>query len=320
MSTCIKYFIPEDGDDQNHPNICFVSSNQPNLGDLKKSFPVPGDYHFRFLRGIGDMKVWLDYNDDSLTLPITDGSIFAKVSRMTAPTTAPAPQSLPIAATNRESEYVNSTQKQSTSSTSQPSSAVKATPQQPASTSVKSPPAVAPPVRRNSEKLIKFDEDVDSPHPAALGAATSSSSDLLGFDTPVSSVPLSSASNVDLFGLETLQPTTASAMPSSSAIPPMQLRQPAPMSGGGVGLGGGPMGGSSINRMAGSNSPAPMSAGNYNPMAGMGQAPRGTPMGNYDAFSGLGAGSTSTRGGIPQQQSQYPGRGPMGQQQQQQRR
>ena len=103
-------------------------------------------------------------------------------------------------------------------------------------------------------------------------------------------------------------------------MPAMQLRQPAPMANtmGGTGLGiGGPMGGSSVNRMAGSNSPAPISGGgNYNPMASMGQAPRGQPMGNYDAFSGLGAGSTSTRGGIPQQQ--YPGRGPMGQQQQQQ--
>ena len=144
-----------------------------------QAFPIPGDYHFRFLRGIGDMKVWLDYNDDTLALPVTDGGIFAKVSRMTAPT--PASQTLPTSFTSRESEYTNSTQKQPTSTPSQPSATAKASPQQPASTSIKSPPPVAPPVRRNSEKLIKFDDDIDSPHPSASGPVTSAASSGLGF-------------------------------------------------------------------------------------------------------------------------------------------
>lgn len=38
--TVIKYIIPEDGDDQAHPNVFVVSSLQPTLSDLKKVFIV----------------------------------------------------------------------------------------------------------------------------------------------------------------------------------------------------------------------------------------------------------------------------------------
>jgi hypothetical protein len=33
--TVIKYIIPEDGDDQEHPNVFFVQSNEPTLQQLK---------------------------------------------------------------------------------------------------------------------------------------------------------------------------------------------------------------------------------------------------------------------------------------------
>jgi hypothetical protein len=46
---------------------------------------VPGIYHFRFLKTLGDMKVWMDIVDDHAAVPLADGSVFAKVSRVTAP-------------------------------------------------------------------------------------------------------------------------------------------------------------------------------------------------------------------------------------------
>jgi hypothetical protein len=35
-SACIKYFIPDDGDDQNHPNVFFMPSNNLTVGDIRK--------------------------------------------------------------------------------------------------------------------------------------------------------------------------------------------------------------------------------------------------------------------------------------------
>jgi hypothetical protein len=32
----IKYFIPEDGDEQGHPNVFRIESTQPTLSDVKK--------------------------------------------------------------------------------------------------------------------------------------------------------------------------------------------------------------------------------------------------------------------------------------------
>lgn len=156
------------------------------------------------------------------------------------------------------------------------------------------------------------------------------SNDLLGFDMPMSSkviwfaaylcplnnilVVIKPASNVDLFGLETLQPT-APGMGGSSG---MKLQQPNPtsaMSGSrpmGVSSSpGGPMNGSGFNNPMGGGgggfgSSAPM-------MGGINQNARASPMGQYDAFSGLGT-SGAGRG------NQFGNnRGPMGQQQQQRR-
>lgn len=75
----IKYFIPEDGDDQQHPNVFQIQSSKPTLDQIKKSFPLPGLYHFRFLKVINGIKVWLDTVDGNINVPVHDGSITAKV-------------------------------------------------------------------------------------------------------------------------------------------------------------------------------------------------------------------------------------------------
>jgi len=85
----VKYFIPDDGDDQAHPNVFKVSGcesvKELSLGDMKRSFPVLGKYHFRFLQKIGgtNMSVWMDAVDESELVPHDDdGQVFAKVSRI----------------------------------------------------------------------------------------------------------------------------------------------------------------------------------------------------------------------------------------------
>lgn len=87
--TRVKYIIPEDGDDIEHPNVFTLqsssSSNNITFSDVKKSFPLSDtdSYHFRFLKALNpENKVWLDVMNDTDVLPTINGSIFAKVSRV----------------------------------------------------------------------------------------------------------------------------------------------------------------------------------------------------------------------------------------------
>lgn len=48
-----------------------------------QNFPLPGSYHFRFKKKLGESKVvWLDMVDDSAEVPAFDGVILAKVTRI----------------------------------------------------------------------------------------------------------------------------------------------------------------------------------------------------------------------------------------------
>lgn len=95
MST-IRYFLPEDGDDELHPNVFLAPRpRQPNqpplLKDIKASFPLPGTFHFRFKSSLlpgaeqyskNGMAVWMDCVDDHRPVPVWKNSIIAKVSRI----------------------------------------------------------------------------------------------------------------------------------------------------------------------------------------------------------------------------------------------
>ena len=84
-----RYFIPEDGDDPEHPNVFKLPKDSPlTLGEIKRYFPVPGQYHFRFLRTIESNLVWMDVTDDSQRVPTQNNSIVAKVSRIASPSTS----------------------------------------------------------------------------------------------------------------------------------------------------------------------------------------------------------------------------------------
>lgn len=79
----IRYFVPEDGDDSQHPNV-YQSDNNGSitLGDIKRSFPLSGSFHFRFLKEIDRMTVWMDIADDNGPLPTHQGSVFIKANRL----------------------------------------------------------------------------------------------------------------------------------------------------------------------------------------------------------------------------------------------
>jgi len=82
----IKYFIPEDGDDEKHPNVFFLkrapTQQDLTLREIKKSFPIPGNYHFRFLTNIASYTVWLDVVNDDDTAPSFENGIFCKINRI----------------------------------------------------------------------------------------------------------------------------------------------------------------------------------------------------------------------------------------------
>jgi len=95
----IRYFIPEDGDSEEHPNVFLTQKPRQNgqpplLRDIKSNFPLPGKYHFRFKTspipsgehyGKGNnMAVWMDCVDENRPVPIWRNSIIAKVMRTSA--------------------------------------------------------------------------------------------------------------------------------------------------------------------------------------------------------------------------------------------
>ena len=49
MTSYISYFIPADGDSEEHPNVFLIRKPQKEVktSDVTASFPLPGTYHFR---------------------------------------------------------------------------------------------------------------------------------------------------------------------------------------------------------------------------------------------------------------------------------
>lgn len=46
------------------------------------NFPLEGDYHFRFKYKLNNTIVWIDLNSDDDKLPIFNGRIFIKATRI----------------------------------------------------------------------------------------------------------------------------------------------------------------------------------------------------------------------------------------------
>ena len=181
----VLYIVPEDGDDFDHPNMFEVKSSdeQITLSKFMDFFPLKGSFHFRFLTVIGKNNVWLDCVDPLCFVPVyTDGSIFSKISRIEI-----------------RSDIKDSAQAHHVAPIPQISSESS--------------------TRRNSEKLLKFD-DYDSSGTLAHVPSVSSvfADDLLGISstsTAPDNVPSAdiaskkTSSNIDLFALDTLQPSNS---------------------------------------------------------------------------------------------------------------
>jgi len=219
MALSVKYFIPEDGDDATHPNVFSVQkgTSAVTLGAVKRAFPLPGSYHFRFLHVAGSVKVWLDVLDENAVVPSGDDGIFAKISRSSSAFTSTSTSNLsPI------STVQSSADKQS----------------------------------RTSERLINFDSDSGGLSPIAsksepklsvpampgsntqVPASSSSSAnilgsasdDLIGFNAAIEVTASSSSSrnssNIDLFGLDSLQPVIATQIPQQQPHQQHQSTRP----------------------------------------------------------------------------------------------
>jgi len=93
----IRYFIPSDGDDPDHPNV-FRITNNPNpikLQHIKEGFPLPGEYHFRFKKKLGKTVVWVDVTKAQEAVPLCDGVVMVKVERLSASNAAGRSQQPP---------------------------------------------------------------------------------------------------------------------------------------------------------------------------------------------------------------------------------
>jgi hypothetical protein len=90
-----SYFVPEDGDIESEPNVFLAPKPRhpgapPAFGQVRDSFPLPGQYHFRFKSALipgsdrdkSAMPVWMDFAEERQPVPTWMGSIVAKVTRI----------------------------------------------------------------------------------------------------------------------------------------------------------------------------------------------------------------------------------------------
>ena len=89
--TSVCYHLPSDRDDPEHPNMFSIPKNEITLGDLKRTFPLPGEYHFRAKIKFENSSFWKDLVDDSQIVPSYAGRVVVKVLRISWQMRAVAP-------------------------------------------------------------------------------------------------------------------------------------------------------------------------------------------------------------------------------------
>jgi len=105
----IYYHVPSDHDDMIIPNAFAMAlpegSRELKLKQLRKSFPLPGTYHFRFkMKWEGDGKcVWMDITNGESVIPKYEDNIVAKVLRLSWLDTA-QPSGQPAAAGSKAAQ------------------------------------------------------------------------------------------------------------------------------------------------------------------------------------------------------------------------
>ncbi|ETV82867.1 hypothetical protein H257_04644 [Aphanomyces astaci] len=107
MEGMFNYFIPDDGDTPDHLNIFPIPSQHKNslkLSHIKKEFPIPGQFHFRFKQAFEGTYVWLDVDDDD-PVPDFNGLIISKISRI-SDSEVPSPSANTSSAPNKSASSV----------------------------------------------------------------------------------------------------------------------------------------------------------------------------------------------------------------------
>ena len=69
--THVFYYVPEDNEEPSTLNTftIYKATNDITLNDIRKYFPLPGDYHFRFQFKYQNSHVWLDLSNEKCKLP-----------------------------------------------------------------------------------------------------------------------------------------------------------------------------------------------------------------------------------------------------------
>jgi hypothetical protein len=196
------------------------------LGQIKDTFPLPGNYHFRFKTALVPgtdrdkhaVAVWMDCVDDSQPVPVWQNSIVAKVTRLGLEEEGFV-ESAPVAAASRVRTDSNVSAASVHSSSNHP---------------------VAPDIHTQSthDSLLGSFDDPPAPAPAATTSAPSSSGNLLDVDNHhLPSAPASGNSLLDMdvggYGRSgTTTPNTAHdellnmSVPMPSSQPKPQQQQP----------------------------------------------------------------------------------------------
>jgi hypothetical protein len=81
---CVNLTVTFDRDDEGSPNAFTVEHGnlKLTLGKIRTSFPLPGDYHFRFKVKLEGTYIWVDHVDDATVVPFYEGLVFCKASRL----------------------------------------------------------------------------------------------------------------------------------------------------------------------------------------------------------------------------------------------
>lgn len=82
--TLVYYYIPEDHDDEETPNVfgVMVSKNNIRLHHLYENFPLKGHYIFRFKVMYDNAIAWLDLPELDTKLPTFKDKIVVKATRI----------------------------------------------------------------------------------------------------------------------------------------------------------------------------------------------------------------------------------------------
>jgi len=79
----VYYYVPEDKDDPEFPNAFGLNTaiEDVRIPDIRRHFPLEGEYIFRFKVKVANSNVWMDVKEDG-KIPLFGGRIVVKATRV----------------------------------------------------------------------------------------------------------------------------------------------------------------------------------------------------------------------------------------------